>query len=294
MEQREVKEKPEKQVSHHLRSVAARGTASCTQGFFSAPSKQTAAAANRAAALVAYNSMSPAGRALNAMSLCSSAEVERAMMDDFMLSPFILPPSTQRWWGCFASVKHLWRENWKNPKPGLGLEWVFKKRRESEQVSERERERLRDRERERELLELNFETAVRQSGAAKMFGWIWWVESEKGAKNSGVQKCTLNTLDTTDSSRLPVLPILLPLLSHSAPTTIAKKESSCSVATADKQTVFLILCSRTWPSSCCSRFSSSFFFFYQLRVWLWPSSGATSPRRLKPWKIDEQSECAAI
>lgn len=40
-------------------------------------------------------------------------------------------------------------------------------------MSERERERLRDRERERELLELNFETAVRQSGAAKMFGWIW-------------------------------------------------------------------------------------------------------------------------
>lgn len=33
-----------------------------------------------------------------------------------------------------------------------------------------------------------------------------------------------------------------------------------------------------------------FFFFYQLRVWLLPSS----PSRLKSWKIDEQSERGAV
>lgn len=52
--------KSQKQVSDHLRSAAARSTASAPD---STPSKQTASAANRAAAPAVYDSMSSAGRA---------------------------------------------------------------------------------------------------------------------------------------------------------------------------------------------------------------------------------------
>lgn len=85
------------------------------------------------------------------------SEVERAVMNDFTLIGFF--PLN-------ANMVGLLLQNIadrKLEKPGAGLQCVV----------EKSEERVRARERRERDLEVNLQTAVRQSGAAKMFGWIW-------------------------------------------------------------------------------------------------------------------------
>lgn len=87
------------------------------------------------------------------------SEVERAVMNDFTLIGFFFP-FNENMVGLLG--RKIPDRKLEKSKPGQGLECVVGKR-----ASEREKES------ERDLLEVNLQTAVRQSGAAKMFSWIW-------------------------------------------------------------------------------------------------------------------------
>lgn len=72
-------------------------------------------------------------------------------------------------------------------------------------------------------------------------------------------------------------------------------EPGCFRCCADKQKArALSVCPSTRPERTSQAQPAAAACFYQLRIWLWPSSRATLPARVKSWKIDEQSERGAV